>query len=381
MASDFYDILEVGRGASAEELKKAYRKRARELHPDANPDDPTAENKFKELSRAYEVLSDPQQRAQYDRFGEAGVGGGGGGGDPFSGGGLGDIFEAFFGGNSPFGGGGNGFGGRGQNAGPPRGQDLEVIADLTFEQAVFGGTVPVTLRTALRCDDCSGSGAGSGTKPVTCSDCDGAGQVRRVRQSLLGQMVSASPCQRCSGIGQVVSTPCTACKGDGRIVENATYQIDVPGGVDTGATLRLNGRGAVGPRGGAAGDLYVHIRVAAHATLQRDEYDLIAVQNLGIATATLGTTVNIETLDGTEEVTIPHGTQHGQEFVLRGRGVTHLNSGGKRRGDLRIIVQIEIPTKLTDEEDALLRKFAALRGETLKDQEKGLKSKLKSAFS
>ena len=202
MASDFYGILGVDRGASADDIKRAYRKRARELHPDANPDDPSAEDKFKELSRAYEVLSDPQTRANYDRFGEAGLGGATSGGDPFSGGGLGDIFDAFFGGNSPFGG---GFSGRGP-AGPPRGQDLEVIADVSFQDAVFGGTVPVTVKTALRCDDCSGTGAGAGTKPVQCVDCDGTGQVRRVRQSLLGQMVTASPCQRCGGIGQVVAT-------------------------------------------------------------------------------------------------------------------------------------------------------------------------------
>lgn len=381
MASDFYGILGVGRSASAEEIKKAYRKRARELHPDANPDSPDAEEKFKELSRAYEVLSDQQERAQYDRFGEAGLGGNGGGGDPFSGGGLGDIFEAFFGGNSPFGGGGSGFGGRGQQGGPPRGQDLEVVADLTFEQAVFGGTVPVTVRTALRCNDCEGTGAGAGTKPVTCSDCGGAGQVRRVKQSLLGQMITASPCQRCSGIGQVVSTPCGTCKGEGRIIEPATYQIDVPAGVDTGATLRLNGRGAVGQRGGSSGDLYVHVRVAPHETLQRNDDDLIAVLNLGIAQAALGASLEVDTMEGPESVQVPAGTQHGQEFALRGRGVPHLNSGGKRRGDLRIIVQVEVPTKLSDEEAQLLRQFAALRGDVVGEADKGLKSRLKSAFS
>jgi len=375
--ADFYEILGVARGASADEVKRAYRKRARELHPDANPDDPGAEDKFKELSRAYEVLSDPQQRANYDRFGEAGVGGGAAGGDPFGGGGLGDIFEAFFGGNSPFGG---GFGGR-RPAGPPRGQDIETIADITFENAVFGGTVPVTLKTALRCDDCGGTGAGSGTKPVACVDCEGTGQVRRVRQSLLGQMVTASPCQRCGGIGQVVATPCSACRGDGRIVDTATYQIDVPAGVDTGATLRLTGRGAVGPRGGTAGDLYVHVRVAPHATLQRDDYDLVFVLRLGIAQAALGTTATIDTLEGSEELAVPAGTQHGQEFTLRGRGVPHLNAGGRRRGDLRVIAQIDIPTKLTDDEAKLLRQFAELRGDAVSGPDKGLKSRIKSAFS
>ena len=317
MASDFYGILGVDRGASADDIKRAYRKRARELHPDANPDDPSAEDKFKELSRAYEVLSDPQTRANYDRFGEAGLGGATSGGDPFSGGGLGDIFDAFFGGNSPFGG---GFSGRGP-AGPPRGQDLEVIADVSFQDAVFGGTVPVTVKTALRCDDCSGTGAGAGTKPVQCVDCDGTGQVRRVRQSLLGQMVTASPCQRCGGIGQVVATPCGKCRGEGRIIEEATYKIDVPAGVDTGATLRLTGRGAVGPRGGASGDLYVHVRVAAHPTLQRDDFDLVHVLTIGIAQAALGTTASIETLEGNEELVVPAGTQYGRD-----RKSTRLNS-------------------------------------------------------
>ena len=377
MATDFYDILGVDRGASADDVKKAYRKRARELHPDANPDDPTAEDKFKELSRAYEVLSDPQQRANYDRFGEAGIGGAASGGDPFGGGGLGDIFEAFFGGNSPFGG---GFGGRSQ-AGPPRGQDIEVIADITFENAVFGGNVPVNVKTALRCDDCSGSGAGSGTKPVQCVDCEGTGQVRRVRQSLLGQMVTASPCQRCGGMGQVISTPCAKCKGEGRIIDTATYQIDVPAGVDTGATLRLSGRGAVGPRGGATGDLYVHIRVAAHVTLQRDDDDLVYVLRLGIAQAALGVHTAVDTMEGSEEFDVPSGCQHGQEFVLRGRGVPHLNSGGRRRGDLRVVAQVDVPTKLSDEESKLLRQFAELRGEAVAEPGKGLKSRIKSAFS
>ena len=377
MAADFYEVLGVARGASADDVKKAYRKRARELHPDANPDDPTAEDRFKELSRAYEVLSDPQQRANYDRFGEAGIGGAGTGGDPFGGGGLGDIFDAFFGGNSPFGG---GFGGRGP-AGPPRGQDLEVIADISFENAVFGGTVPVTVKTALRCDDCGGTGAGSGTKPVQCVDCEGSGQVRRVRQSLLGQMVTASPCQRCGGIGQVVATPCAKCKGEGRTIDSETYQIDVPAGVDTGATLRLTGRGAVGPRGGAAGDLYVHVRVAPHATLQRDDDDLVFVLRLGIAQASLGTHTAVDTLEGAEDFDVPAGCQHGQEFVMRGRGVPHLNSGGRRRGDLRIVVQIDVPTKLTDDEEKLLRQFAELRGEGVAEHGKGLKSRIKSAFS
>ncbi len=262
--ADYYELLGVPRTASGEEIKRAYRRKARELHPDANPDDTATAERFKEMARAYQVLSDPDQRARYDRFGDAGVGAGAGPRmeDVFGGGGLNDIFDAFFGGQSPFGG-----GGRRGPSGPPRGQDLEVVADISFEQAVFGATVPVTLRLPQRCEECGGSGAGAGTRPVTCADCNGSGQVQRVRQSLLGQMVTSAPCPRCGGLGQVVVTPCARCRGEGRVTAEHTYQVDVPAGVDSGSTLRLSARGAAGPRGGSAGDLYVHLRVAAARAL------------------------------------------------------------------------------------------------------------------
>jgi molecular chaperone DnaJ len=374
--ADYYELLGVARNATADELKKAYRKQARELHPDANPGDAAAEEKFKKVARAYEVLSDQESRARYDRFGEQGVGGAGGPnvGDMFGGGGgLGDLFDAFFGGGgSPFGGGG----GRGP-AGPPRGQDLEVVADVAFEQAVFGATVPVTLRTALRCDDCGGSGAGSGTKPVTCSECNGRGQVQRVRQSMLGQMVTSTACPKCSGLGQVIATPCTKCAGDGRIVSEKTYQVDVPAGVDTGSTLRLTGRGAVGPRGGGAGDLYVHIRVAAHDRYRREQDDLVTDLPVSVAQASLGARFLLPTLDGDEEIIVPPGTQPGREFVLRQRGVPRLQ--GRGRGDLRVIVQVQVPTKLTEFETELLKKLAESRGEEVQT-EHGLFARIKSAF-
>ena len=251
--ADYYELLGVSRQATAEEIKKAYRRLARQLHPDANPGDSAAEERFKQVAKAYEVLGDPQARARYDRFGESGVTGGGGTGDAF-GGGLGDLFDAFFGGSNPFGG-----GGRASAGGPPRGHDLEAIVNISLEQAVFGSTVPVQVRTAATCDECHGSGAGHGTQPVTCSDCNGRGQIQRMRQSLLGQMVTATMCPRCNGHGKVVVTPCPACNGEGRQSRETTYQVDVPAGVDTGSTLRLTGRGAVGPRGGgveiAVGDV------------------------------------------------------------------------------------------------------------------------------
>ena len=375
MARDFYELLGVGRGASPDELKRAYRKRARELHPDANPNNPAAEEEFKEVSRAYEVLSDPQSRARYDQFGEAGVGGsGGGGGDPFTAG-FGDIFDAFFGGGSPF-------GGQRGPTGPPRGQDLEVVADVSFEDAVFGCEHELTVRTAVRCEDCAGSGAQSGTAPQQCSECRGTGQVRRVRQSMLGQMVTASPCGRCNGIGEIIATPCRACRGEGRTIAERTLTVEIPAGIAGGQTLRLGGRGAAGPRGGAVGDLYVHVRVADHERYRRDEDDLVTDVVVSVAQAALGTKLTLPTLDGDEELVVPAGVQHGREFVLRGRGVPRLAASGRSRGrgDLRARISVEVPTDLTSEQRDLLRRFAESRGEDVAGDE-GLLSKIKSAFS
>jgi molecular chaperone DnaJ len=379
--ADYYELLGVSRQAGADDLKRAYRRRARELHPDANPDDPTAAERFREIARAYEVLSDPDLRARYDRFGEAGVGGAGNGSGPSAedlfGGGLGDLSDAFVGGGNgnPFGGGG----GRRGPSGPPRGQDMEVVADITFEQAVFGAQVAVSLKLPQRCGVCDGSGAGEGTQPVTCSDCGGSGQVRRVRQSLLGQMVTASPCPRCGGLGEVIATPCSTCRGEGRVTADKTYQVDVPAGVDTGSTLRLSGRGAAGARRGAAGDLYVHLRVGPHERYRRDGDDLVTEVPVSIAQAALGTKLDLATLDGDEELIVPAGTQPGREFVLRGRGVPRLQ--GRGRGDLRAIVDVQVPTKLSDAEADLLRRFAEGRGETVGEPGSTLFSRIKSAFS
>ena len=371
MSKDFYALLGVSQNASQDEIKRAYRKRARELHPDANPDNPQAEEQFKEVGRAYEVLSDPDQRARYDRFGEQGLGGAGGGGDPFGGGGLGDIFEAFFG--------GGGFGGGRQQSGPPRGQDLEVTARIDLEGVMFGTQVTVEVPTAVVCSDCSGSGAGAGTEPVLCTECDGSGHVRRIRQSMLGQMVTTGPCGRCGGIGKVVVTPCSKCSGEGRIASRESYTVDVPAGISSGQTLRLSGRGAAGPRGGAAGDLFVHIAVAQHEDFVRVDDDLVFDLPLSIAQAALGVHTVLEALDGELDLVVPPGTQHGTEFVAKGRGIPHLNGRGK--GNLRVRVLVRVPTKMTDEQESLLRQYAELSGEEVASADKKLFSKIKSAFS
>jgi molecular chaperone DnaJ len=367
--ADHYEALGVARGATAEEIKRAYRQRARELHPDTNPD-PTAEARFKEVALAYEVLSDPQRRQQYDTYGEAGPQAG----NPFGGGagGLGDIFDMFFNGSSSFGGGAQG------PSGPPRGSDLESVADLSFAEAVFGAETEVAVRTAVACEDCEATGAAPGTAPVTCAECKGAGQVRRVRQSILGQMVTAGPCPRCSGFGTVVETPCPTCRGEGRRIDERTYTVDVPAGVDTGATLRLSGRGAVGPRGGGAGDLYVHLRVTPDERFARDGDDLLHDLHVPVTQAALGARIPLETLDGDEVIDLAPGTQTGEVLRLRQRGVPHLQ--GRGRGDLLVQVVVDTPAELTEEQHELLGRLAEIRGEEIDPPEQGLMSKLRSAF-
>ena len=369
MSTDYYEILGVSRDATAEDLKRAYRNLARKYHPDQNPDDAEAEHRFKELAQAYEVLSNPETRARYDQFGPDGANFG----DSFGGGGLGDLFDAFFGGGSPFG------GGRGRGpAGPPRGPDLEVVAQLSFTDAVFGCQHDVTVRTAVTCDVCQGAGAAAGTSATTCVDCGGTGEVRSVRQTMLGQIVSATVCRTCQGQGQIVADPCEECRGEGRIVTDKTYTVDVPAGVDTGSTLRLTGRGAVGPRKGPAGDLYVKIKVAPHDRFQRQGYDLIHDLPLTISQAALGHHLSYDTLDGNEDLVIPKGTQSGRVFRLRHRGVPHLE--GRGRGDLLVRAIVITPTDLTDEQEELLERFADLRGEEVARPDTGLLSKIRSAF-
>lgn len=374
MPTDYYGLLGVASDATADEIKRAFRQRARELHPDANPNDPHAEEKFKEVALAYEVLSDPERRRRYDTFGADSVSGAGAGGfDPFAGAGLGDIFDAFFGGGSPFGGGRQ----RGPS-GPPRGADMELSVDLDFEQAVFGVSHEVSMRLPVRCATCDGSGASPGTAPAACGECGGTGQVRRVRQSILGQMVTAGPCPRCGGTGEVVADPCHDCRGDGRITDERTYTIDVPPGVDDGTTLRLAGRGAAGSRRGPAGDLYVHLRVRPHERFARNGYDLVDDLHVPVTVAALGAELTYETLDGEEELTISPGTHTGEVLRLRGRGVPHVDRRG--RGDLLVHVVVDTPTGLDEIQETLLRQFAAARREEVAPPERGLLSRIKSAF-
>jgi molecular chaperone DnaJ len=371
--ADYYELLEVGADATDDEIKKAYRRLARELHPDTNPD-PTAEDRFKEITLAYETLRDPERRRRYDMFGPEGVrGSGAAAGDPFAGfsaSGFGDLFDAFFGGGSPFGG--------GRQRGPLRGADMEAVLEVDFERAVFGGAEQLTIRAPVICETCEGSGARTGTTPTRCSQCGGSGEVRRVRQSILGQMVTAGPCGRCGGSGEEITSPCPECRGEGRRTRERVYTVDVPAGIDDGQTLRLTGKGAAGPRSGQPGDLYVHVRVRSHQRFVRQGQDVVAVIPVAVTQAALGASFAFETLDGPEEINVPPGTQSGRELRLRGRGVPHLD--GRGRGDLVLRIQVDTPTGLTKAQEDLLREFAAARDEEVHAPDEGLLSKIRGAF-
>jgi molecular chaperone DnaJ len=372
--SDLYGLLGVQPGASDDEIKKAYRGRARELHPDNNPGDDVSEAKFKEVTLAYEVLRDPEKRARYDRFGPEGVFGsqaGGPGGFGFEGG-LGDIFEAFFGQMS---GAGN------RRRGPSPGSDAEVRIGLEFAEAVFGCRREISVRLPVTCTECTGRGTAPGTVPVTCSECQGAGEVRRVRQSLLGQVVTSVPCANCGGMGETIPHPCGECGGEGRRTEETTFTVEVPAGVDNGSTLRLAGRGAAGQRGGPTGSLFVQLIVTPDTRFERESDNLHTTLSIGVAQAALGTEVEVDTMEGTHLVVVKAGTQHGHIERVRGEGVPHLR--GRGRGDLFVHVLVETPSDLTAPEEERLRQFAAARGETVSAPgggADGVFSRIRSAF-
>jgi molecular chaperone DnaJ len=374
---DFYAVLGVSRNATADEIKKAYLRLARELHPDTN-DDPAAHEQFKLVNLAYETLRDPERRRQYDMFGPEALRGSGGG-DPFGAGGpfgsaagFGDLFDAFFGGGM------GGAGGARSRTGPRKGEDAEATVVLDFSDAVFGAHNEISVRLPQTCETCLGTGARPGTTPISCGQCGGSGEMRRVRQSFLGQMVTSSPCTRCGGTGEEVTSPCADCKGEGRKREERSFAVDVPAGVDDGSTLRLPGRGAGGLRGGPAGDLYVHLRVRPHPALTRRGVDLLAVVHVAMTQAALGVVVPFETLDGSEDLVIPPGTQSGREIRIRGRGVPVLQ--GRGRGDVIVTIVVDTPTDVSRDQDELLRRLAEMRGEPVAPPDAGLMSKLRGAF-
>jgi molecular chaperone DnaJ len=367
MPADYYALLEVDSDASDDEIKRAYRRMARELHPDSTGGDPAAEARFKEVTRAYEVLRDPERRARYDRFGPEGVDAAVPG-DIF-GGGLGDLFDAFFGGGAA--------GGR-RRGGPLRGEDAELVVEIEFREAVFGVQRELTVDALAGCGECGGSGARPGTTAVSCPECQGSGELRRVRQSILGQVVTAVPCRRCNATGEVISSPCPACRGDGRVTESRVITVQVPPGVDHGSTLRLSGRGQAGPRGGPPGDLYVHLAVRPDPRFTRVGDDVHAELHVHVVQAALGATVELETLDGTEQIPVHPGTQTGHEVKLRGRGVPHVR--GRGRGDLVVQVVVDTPTGLSKTEESLLRQLAAEAGHDVGPPDEGLMARLRSAF-
>ena len=376
--TDLYELLGVGRDATDDELKRAYRKKARQFHPDTNHAGSQDDEQFKEISLAYEVLRDPERRARYDRFGHAGVFGQGAGGpaagDPFGTGGLGDLFDAFF----------NGMGGAQQGrrrTGPVPGPDAELVVDLTFREAVFGVQRQVDVTVPVHCDTCEGTGAQPGTSVTRCPECDGAGELRRVRQSILGQVITAVPCPRCQGTGQSVESPCTECRGEGRRNDTRTLTVDIPAGGDDGSTLRLAGHGPAGFRGGPNGALFVHLAVTPDEVFQRSGVDLHATVHVPMALAALGGSVPFDTLDDSRDLAIAGGTQSGAVLTLKGLGVPKVR--GRGRGDLYAHIQVDTPTDLDDEQRELLIRLAAARSESLGEapQHEGLFSKLRSALS
>jgi molecular chaperone DnaJ len=361
---DYYTVLGVDRGASDAEIKRAFRRLAQRWHPDVNTDAGAAE-RFKEINEAYQVLSDPQRRQTYDMFGRAGLGGAGEPGFGAGFGGFGDIFDAFFGGTTA-----------GTRRGRPQaGSDLRYDLRITFEEAVRGTEKEIEFGVLARCETCDGSGARPGTTPTTCPQCQGRGEVRSVRQTMLGQMLNVTACPRCRGEGRIVAEPCATCRGDGRTERRRTLRVTVPAGIDEGHQIRLSNEGEAGPRGGPAGSLYVAVHVNPHPALRREGTELVYEANVSIAQAALGTRIRVPTIEGDEEVEIKAGTQPGTEIRLRGRGVPHLRRPGSR-GDLHILVDVVVPTKLSKRQRELLTQFAAESGDEVNLGSGGLREKL-----
>jgi molecular chaperone DnaJ len=370
----YYELLGVERDATDLDIKRAFRKLAQQWHPDVNSDDEAAA-RFKEINEAYQVLSDPKRRQVYDMMGKAGLGDmGGGAGSPFGEGfgGFGDLFDAFFSGMGQQPGGAR----RGRHA---SGSDLRYDLRITFDEAVKGIEKELEFDLLDKCLTCAGSGATPGSTPSTCATCGGRGEVRSVRNTMLGQMVNVTPCTRCNGDGRVIVSPCSACRGDGRVQRRKKIRVTVPAGIDEGHQIRLSGEGEIGPRGGPPGNLYVAVHVTPHALLRRDGTEIYHEVHVSIAQASLGTRVRIPTIEGDEELEIRGGTQPGAEIRLRGRGVPHVRRPGTR-GDLHVTVHVVVPSKLTKRQRELLEALAAESGDSVLSSSGGIFDRMKDAI-
>ncbi|WP_153398995.1 molecular chaperone DnaJ [Ornithinicoccus halotolerans] len=370
--NDYYADLGVSRQATAEEIKRAYRRKARRLHPDVNPG-PEAESEFKRVSQAYDVLSDPTKKAAYDRGQDPYGGATEGFGQGFS---FSDIMDAFFGGTAA--------GARGPRSRTQRGQDALLRLEVELATAVFGGEQTVTVDTAVLCTTCEGQGAQPGTGTRTCSTCGGRGEIQQVQRSFLGQVMTSRPCGACHGFGEIIEHPCFDCSGEGRVRTRRDLTLKIPGGVDSGNRIKLSGQGEVGPGGGAPGDLYVEVVVAPHPTFQRRGDDLHCSVELPMTAAALGATITVETFDGPTEVDVPPGTQPQDTHTLAGLGVTRLRQG--TRGDMVVHFDVKVPTRLDEEQQELLRRLAESRGEgrpegRMTPAHGGIFGKIREAFS
>jgi len=367
---DFYEVLGVERTADDAEIKRAFRRLAQQWHPDVNKD-PAAQDRFKEVNEAYQVLSDPQRRQTYDMFGRAGLGaaGAGGGAQGFGSAGFGgfsDIFDAFFGGAAAAG---------ARRGRPTTGSDLRYDLRISFDEAVLGTEKEIEFPVLGRCDTCGGSGAKQGTAPVQCPQCNGRGEVRSIRQTMLGQMVNVAPCPRCRGEGRIVESPCDACRGEGRTERRRSLRVTIPAGIDEGHQIRLSNEGETGPRGGSPGSLYVAVHVADHPSLTREGTELFYEADISIAQAALGTRLHVPTVEGDDaEVEVKAGTQPGTEIRLRGRGVPNLRRQSAR-GDLHVVVNVVVPTKLSKHQREILEAYAKDAGESVSTAH-GLREKL-----
>ena len=377
---DYYEVLGVEKSATDQELKKAYRKLAMKYHPDRNPDDKEAEEKFKEVNEAYEVLSDETKRRTYDQFGHEGVNGQGGfGGQGFGGQGFGGGFEDIFG--DMFGdifGGGFGGSGRTRRRGPERGADIRQNVTISFEEAAFGKKMSIKINRTEECSECNGSGAKPGTSKKTCSTCNGSGEVRTVQRTPFGNIASSRTCDKCNGEGEVVESPCPKCNGKGNTRKIKTIEIDIPAGIDDGQMIKLSGQGEVGSKGGPRGDLYIIVNVKNDTKFERDGFDIYLEMKITFTQAALGAELEVPTLDGKVVYNVPEGTQTGTVFRLREKGVPKLR--GNSRGDQYVKVIVETPRNLTESQRELLKAFAEECGEEVHEKKKSFGQKIEDIF-